>query len=298
MTKKILKATHGSSKTPLIIGDVRIPCYVLENGERVLSRNGLQKALGFQGSSGDWIIKFTNSKAISPYINAGVYKSLNNEIEFERKGAGGSVSSTYGYDATVLIDICDAVLDAKNAGKLTERQLRYAKKAEIIIRSVAKVGIIALIDEATGYQDVRVKGALQTILDKYLLAEAKNYEVTFPLELYKQWFRLNNWEWKEESAQKKPQVIGKWTNKYIYSRIAPNILKELERKNPKNNKGYREHKHFQFLTEEVGEPRLREFFGGLIALARATTNWRKYTQLVERAYPAIGDQLDLFLDED
>jgi hypothetical protein len=140
-------------------------------------------------------------------------------------------------------------------------------------------------------------GALEKILNKYLLTEAKRYAVTFPLDLYKEWFRLNNWEWKVENAQKRPGIIGKWTNEYIYARMAPKLLEELEKRNPKTEKGYRKHKHFQFLTDEVGEPRLREFFGGHLALARATTNWRKYVSLVERAYPMIGDQLSMFDDD-
>ena len=112
-----------------------------------------------------------------------------------------------------------------------------------------------IIDEVTGFQDVRVKNALETILNQYLLDNAKEYKVTYPLELYRQWFRLNNWEWKPESAQKKPIIIGKWTNEYIYSRLAPGLLEELKVKNPKTDKGYRKHKHFQFLTDEIGEPK-------------------------------------------
>ena len=103
---------------------------------------------------------------------------------------------------------------------------RVITQSEILVRSLAQLGITALVDEATGYQDVRVKDALQQIFDQLLLDEAKKYKVTFPLELYKQWFRLNDWQWKPENAQKRPGVIGKWTNKYIYERMAPGLLKE------------------------------------------------------------------------
>ena len=79
------------------------------------------------------------------------------------------------------------------------------------------------------------------------------------------------------------------------------IAKNPRIKNPNNDKdkGHREFKHFQFLTDEVGEPRLREFFGGLIALARATTTWSKYKSMVNRAYPVYGKTLDIgFPDDD
>ena len=88
--------------------------------------------------------------------------------------------------------------------------------AKSLIRGFATVGIIALVDEATGYQDIRVKNALEEILNKFLLEDAKKYAVTYPLELYKQWFRLNGWEWKPENAQKRPSVIGTWTKDLIY----------------------------------------------------------------------------------
>lgn len=80
--------------------------------------------------------------------------------------------------------------------------------------------------------------------------------------------------------------------------MAPNLLEALQSKNSKNEKGYRDYKHFQFLTDEIGEPKLREFFGGLIALARASTSWKKYTEMIERAYPSFGDQLILDLDNE
>ncbi|HSZ35212.1 MAG TPA: P63C domain-containing protein [Puia sp.] len=159
-----------------------------------------------------------------------------------------------------------------------------------------KVSIIALIDEVTGYQDIRVKDELERIFNELLLEKAKKYIVTFPLELYKQMFRLNGWEWKPENAQKRPGVLGTWTNDLIYDRMAPGLLSELERRNPKDERGYREHKHFQFLTEEVGEPKLREYFDGLLALARANTSWKKFYEIVEKAFPKppeIGEQLKI-----
>ena len=296
--KTLPKATHDGD---LKIGDFDIKAYNLDNGERVLSRIEFLKALGRTGKAKggrryDDEFKtpvFLSANNLQPYISEDL---LENSTPLHFIDLNGNES--IGYKAQLLPAVCYVFMDAAEKNKILKSQEHIVERSKKLVRGFATVGIIALIDEATGYQDVRVKDALQEILSQYLLDDAKKYQVTFPLELYKQWFRLNNWEWKEQNAQKRPGVIGKWTNKYIYERIAPNILHELERKNPKNEKGYREFKHFQFLTDEVGEPKLREFFGGLIALARATTSWRKYTELVERAYPKIGDQLDLFLEED
>ena len=281
------------------LNNVEIECYVLKDGSRVLSSREMQRVLKMvdeveegKQAAGTRLSRYLNQKSLKPFI----YKGKEQD-HFEPIICYKGKSKINGYKADVLIDICDAFLQARKKIELSPRQEIIAEQCEILVRSFAKVGLIALIDEATGYQDVRVKNALQKILDQYLLEEAKKYKVTFPLDLYKEWFRLNNWEWKPESAQKKPSVIGRWTNKYIYERMAPGLLTELERKNPKNEKGYRKHKHFQFLTEEIGEPRLREFFGGLIALARASTTWRKYIRLVERAYPGKGQQLEFLIDD-
>lgn len=297
--EKILKATHEGK---LKIGETgtQLNVAVLEDGTRIITKSAVFRAFGRtkRGRMKSDIRvpnmpAFIDANNLQPFINEdlkGVLKPITyfskNEKELD------------GYDANILPLMCKMYLDAREAQELKTSQIHFARASEILLLALSKVGITSLVDEATGYQDIRVKDALQRILDKYLLEEAKKYKVTFPLELYKQWFRLNGWEWKPENAQKKPGVIGRWTNQYIYERIAPNLLMELERKNPKNEKGYREHKHFQFLTDEVGEPRLREFFGGLIALAKASMTWRKYVTLVERAYPKIGDQLDMFLDDE
>ena len=43
---EIAKATHGSRDSPLRIGDIEIPCYVLSDGRRVLVQKSLVAALG------------------------------------------------------------------------------------------------------------------------------------------------------------------------------------------------------------------------------------------------------------
>ena len=297
--KKLPNASHQGE---LNLNGFKISCAVLEDGTRVLVNRSLATALGIKGSGAYWqkkkesksamLPEYVSAKYLQPFVNDKLRENLLNPIDYISKQG----VETEGIPASLLADICNVYVKAGEKGAL-KNNAHIAQSAYRIILAFAKMGIDALVDEATGYQDVRVKDALQKILDKYLLEDAKKYEVTFPLDLYKEWFRLNGWEWKPENAQKKPSVIGRWTNKYIYERMAPNLLKELEKKNPKNEKGYREHKHFQFLTDEIGEPKLREFFGGLLALARASMTWNKYVRLVERAYPKFGDQLGMNLDD-
>lgn len=302
MKNKTLTAEYGSDKTPLILGSVEVPCYVLSNGQRVLSGNGMQKALGYSGSSGDWLIRFLNNKSLSPHLNAGVLDTLSSRVEFIRPGAGGSVSNTYGYDATVLIDICDAILTAKNAGDLTPKQLIYAVYAETIIRAVAKVGIVALIDEVTGYQKARSEDALQKFLQKFLEDEKAKWIRTFPPDFFEAIFKMKGWDWNIANEGKKPQVVGHYINNYVYSRIAPKVLNELRERNPKNEKGNRKGKYPQWINPEYGHPILKERLNTLTAFARAAGyNWNTWDRMVKRAFPKFEDDgsqvLELPFDE-
>jgi hypothetical protein len=297
---KPLKATHYGE---LNLNGFSISCAVLEDGRRVFSERSLANAFGIKGGGSYWKKKKEQGAVLPEYLSAGYLKDLiSNELKDKFESAVPYLSKSgaliNGVEVDVLPEICDIYITAAKTIKNNKTLTIVSENAYSMLKGFAVVGIVALVDEVTGYQDVRVKDALQQILEKYLLEASKKYEVTFPLELYKQWFRLNGWEWKPENAKKRPGIIGKWTNQYIYSRMAPGLLKELERKNPKNAKGYREYKHFSFLTDDIGEPRLREFFGGLIALAKATSTWKKYTELIERAYPAIGDQFKLDLRDE
>ena len=289
---KILKATHEGT---LPIGNVTLTVAVLENGQRIISQNAVFKAFGrpVRGgrNRGDQIEGkmpgLIDAKNLKPFISNELMGVINPMIYIDKYTG----KEAQGYDSSILALICEVYLDALKVHSvnkkpvLTSKQLPNAQAAEVLSRVLMKVSIIALIDEVTGYQNERVKDALEKIFNELLLEKAKKYVVTFPVDLYKEMFRLNGWDWKPENAQKRPGVIGKWTNDLIYDRMAPGLLEELERRNPKNEKGYRDHKHFSFLTDEIGEPKLREFFGGLKALMRANTTWRKFYDMVERAYP-------------
>ena len=135
---------------------------------------------------------------------------------------------------------------------------KLLKRQSIIIRALAHVGIIALIDEATGYQEVRDRHALQEILDKYLRKEFAAWAKCFPEEFYRHIFRLRHWEWKGMKVNR-PQIVAHYTKDLIYARLAPGILKELETRNPKDEKGYRKAPFYWWLTEDVGHPKLHSF---------------------------------------
>src|SRR5260370_36961162 len=158
--------------------------------------------------------------------------ALLDPLRFVRPGRGGKVA--VGFEATILADICDVILAARKAGVLANRQLVIADQCEILTRAFAKVGIIALVDEATGYQEVRDRLALQAILDRFLRKEFAAWAKRFPDEFYQQIFRLRGWTWQGMKVNR-PQCVAQYTKDLVYARLAPGILRELEIRNPVEN---------------------------------------------------------------
>lgn len=288
-------AKYGSDRTPLLLGDLSLPCYVLDDGTRVFSGRGIQKALGAGGiQSGTWLSTFVNSSAMSSYIDPGLLDRLNAPIPFIRAGAGGSQSMTYGYEATLFIDLCNAILSAGEFGIVDESLIAHAN---IIIRSVAKVGIIALVDEATGYDKAKekAKDELQNFLHQFMSEEAARWVKTFDDTFFEDLYKMHNWTWTK--TNQRPGVVGQWINDIVYKRIAPFVYDELQRVNPKNENGNRSYKHHQFLTDEVGKPRLQRYLEAVHALAVASRyNWSRFMDMLDTVYPMKNQQLPIDID--
>lgn len=297
MTKKVLKATHEGE---IKIGSILIPCSVLEGGIRVLSTRGVNRALGSrtEGTPKGGKIGARNlpavlaSESVKPFISNDLMARAQEPYEFTPLHGG---RTAYGYEASLLPSMCEAILDADKAGAF-KKNTEYARIAELLIRGFAHVGIIALVDEATGYQEIRDKKALEAILDAYLLKEFAAWAKRFPEEFYKEMFRLRNWQWKGMKVNR-PQVVGKYTNDLIYERLAPGILEELRSKNPKDNKGNRSAKHHQWLTEDIGHPALAQHLHAVIGFMRASSTWDGFYRMMQRAFPKKGTTLELLLGD-
>lgn len=282
----VVRASHGSADRPLVIGEIELPCYVLEDGRRVIIQRSVITALDMkQGTAGrgggDRLAKFASTKGVAPFVADELREKLTSPIKFRAQG-----STAYGYEATILADLCDAVLQARENGLLHYQQEHIAKRCEILVRAFARVGIIALVDEATGYQEIRERRALEEILNKYISEELRKWTKTFPDEYFKQIFRLR--DWKGASGSKRPGVLGHYTNDLVYERLAPGILDELQRLNPSDGQGHRKRKHHQYLSDDHGDPRLREHLDKVILLMQASTSWGQFKSLLDRALPKVN----------
>lgn len=291
----ILNATHDGI---LRIGDMELPCAVLEDGTRVLSQRGFAKGIGggkpmsmTRRGTGK-LPAFLAAKNLTPFIDDELRAATTPITYFPKHGG----RSAYGIRAKAIPQICDVWLKAKDAKALLPQQRHLARKADMLMRGLAHVGIIALVDEATGYQNIRARQALEKILEKFISKELVKWAKRFPDAFYERVFRLHGWPYSEASAVKRPGVVGKWTNDIVYRRLAPGVLEELRKKNPVVAPGRRKHKHHQWLTEDIGHPKLREHLAAVMALMRAAPNWQAFMRMLARALPRHGDTGFLFDD--
>jgi hypothetical protein len=295
---EIKQATHGSEDHPLKIGDVEIPCYVLEDETRVLSQRGVIGGLGMTSGSGagggtDRLTIFLGGKAVSPYVSEQLLSLMNNPIKF-RPTIGGRLA--YGYPATVLADICDVVLNARRARVLLKHQEHIADRCELLVRGFARVGIIALVDEATGFQRDRAKDALSRILEAFVAKELQPWVKTFPNEYYAQMFRLRGLEYPNDSV-KRPQYFGTLTNDVVYKRLAPGVLAELKKVIPKSETTGRPKAALsQALTRNVGYPKLCEHLGAVVAYMTMSKDYPDFIEKLDRFRPRFGEQYVLPFD--
>lgn len=296
--KKMLKATHGSANHPLKIGDAELPCYVLEDNTRVLSQGGFTGALGM-ARGGSMIAGmnrlelFVSRKSVNPYISNDLAKKFASPISFVTPEGNRAL----GFEATLLHDLCEAVLRAREAGALQKQQLGIAAKCEILVRGFARVGIVALVDEATGYQRDREKDALSKILEAFIAKELQAWIQTFPAEFYEQMFRLRGLEFSSKSVQR-PRYFGLLTNDIVYKRLAPGVLNELQRVTPRNEEGRPTAKYFQSLTTNIGYPKLKEHLGAVVALMKISKSWASFMNHLNEHYPRLGDTPMLPMDYD
>lgn len=293
----VREATHGSPDHPLQIGDIKIQAYVLDDGTRVLSQRGLQTGIGMSisgGSRGEQrMAVFMDVLAAKGIDIKDLAARIRNPIRFKPTG-GGKVG--YGYEATILADICDVVLAARRkGGVLHPQQSHIADQCEILVRGFARVGIIALVDEATGYQRDRAADSLARILEAFIAKELQPWVRTFPTDYYEQLFRLRGLPYPTETV-KRPQYFGVLTNDIVYKRLAPGVLAELKKLTERNEKGRPKHKYFQKLTSNVGYPKLREHLGSVVTLMKLSINYADFKGKLEQIHPPQTGNLSLPFD--
>lgn len=292
--KNLPIATHIGE---LKIGETILDVSVLSDDRRIISQSSVFKALErprrgirFKGESDENIMPaFMDAKNLLPFVGDEL-KKLVKKVRYRNKNK----QIQEGYEASILPLVCELYLKARDANTLLKSQMDTAFKAEILVRSLARVGIIALVDEATGYQKDRAKNALAEILEKFVAKELQPWVKTFPTEYYEQLFRVWKQKFPPENINKRPAFMGTVTNNVIYSRLAPNLLEELKKAETKSEKKARLH---QFLTEDIGHPKLREHLSSIITLLKISKDKDQFLALVDQVHPKYNTNYEFDLDD-
>lgn len=297
---KMPNATHFGV---LKLFNIEIPCAVLEDGTRVLSERSVAKALGKKGGGSHWrrkkgassdelLPEYVSIKNLLPFISPETRNKLLSPISYNAKKG----TAARGIPASLLPEICQIWLSAREKGALTDKQLTTATKAEILMRGFAHTGIVALVDEATGYQEVRPQDALQKYLEMIVRKELAAWAKKFPDEFYENIYKLRGWAW-PGMKKNRFSVVAHYTRDLVYERIAPGLLEELEKKSPKNQTGNRKNKLHQWLTNDIGDPMLSQHLHSLIMFQRlALSNgygWTRFVKMVDKVLPKRGSNLEL-----
>lgn len=293
------KATHRGT---LKIGDVDLPCAVLEDGRRVLSETGVTLALGSRSggskkikkseeASGSLVPVFVAPANIRPFIKSEVLEGALKPIHYK-----DGRRHVIGYEASVLTKVCDIWLAAREAGVLQKQQQERAQKAEILIRALADVAIISLVDEATGFQYEREKDELSKLLAVYLSEERLSWAKRFPNEFYHQIYRLRNWELPVGRA--KTPLLGRITNDIVYERLPEGVLDRLRELNPTDDASKRRKwKHHQFLSEDIGQSDLRDHILQILPIMKISKDWSNFMMHLNIAFPKPHSQIELDFED-
>ena len=269
----------------LHLGDATVDCYVLDTKDRVISLRATVKSIAQTDASnlGDYI----GAQALKPFINKDIV--LGETIEFH---IPGTQLKGRGIPAERFLDICQAYVSALSAGKLTtDRQREIAIRCSILLASCAKVGLIALIDEATGYQDEREANALQIKLRAFIADELREWEKTFPDELWDEFGRLTNWKGK---LHHRPKWWGKMVLELIYDALDPDIANHL--RNSKPPPRYKQNYH-QWLTENIGLKALITHIHQVLGIAKTCNNMAELREKVAHYYKKEPMQLAMQFPE-
>ncbi|HGE8410828.1 P63C domain-containing protein [Serratia marcescens] len=277
------KVIAGSNDEPLRIGEIELECYVLddENKTRVFSQRGLASALGWDSSqAAARLANFTEGGFLNPFVNKEITEALRGALKFKNPHTPGYM---IGYPATILADLCDAILSADAKGVLKKGQEELSRRALLLVRGFARVGIVALVDEATGYQRIRERDSLAKILEAFVAKELQPWVHTFSPDYYEQMCRLRGIPYPPQKRNF-PAYFGTLTNKIVYDRLAPGLREELKAAAARSKKSGRLHQH---LTQEIGHPKLREHLSSVVTVMKLSTDYDDFESKFEVVHPEL-----------
>jgi hypothetical protein len=255
----------------LHIGSVDLECHVLNDTKRVLTQGEMVRVLTGGTNVNSNLRRYLRSL---PTFDNGL---LERAVKFN---IPGNPQMATGYEATLLLEICEMYLSARDQKLLKPNQQHLALMSETVIRACAKVGIIALIDEATGYQEIRRKRALQLKLQAFIAEDMQEWAKTFPDDF---WFQLARLENTRYAPRHRPLRWGKYVMAFVYDAIDKDVGQRLRVINP--NPRHRQN-HHQWLRE-FGKEKLHDQLQQVIAVMKACDDMEEFKRKFAKVFRGI-----------
>jgi len=289
----MLTATHGPGSEPLKIGGAEIECYVLEDEQRVVGWLSASRIMGHARRTFSDMLQpdkeapqlpsFAQQTWLAPHLSHQVKAVLRSPIEFKVAD-----EPTHGYPVTILVDLCSAALEARDAGDTGPDQSETVRRAELLLRGFARVGIIGLVDEATGYKRDQAALALAKLLEAFIAVELSLWASTFPAALYEEMFRLRGLTFPESTIDR-PKVFGALANDLIQNRLPPPVVAELGKLKPKGEGNLSGDKFEAMRRANPGYPALLQHLGAVVALMKISTTWGGFMDCLDEHYPRYAE---------
>jgi hypothetical protein len=298
---KPIQATHAGE---IKIAGSEFVCANLPDGRRVISEKHLMDALGrgYSGyysqrdaqSSNEVVPRILSPKTLHEFFPVDPdHLKLLQPIAYRPPAGETAVHGQVlkGINAEAVVVICEIWLKARDAKVLSgAAQERTAAKADILMRGLARIGIIALVDEATGFQNERARRALAQVLETFVTEELAKWEKTFSDEFYKEMFRLRGWDPKEHL--KRPGVVGRWTTDIVYKRLAPGVLHRLQEIIPRDANGRLKFHLHRGLTRDKGYMALKEHLASVTTIMKLADDgaWDWFIRKLNKVHPKFPEQ--------
>lgn len=271
-TMKKIRATHTGQ-----LFDGLLDCYVLEDGRRVVSQRGVVRAI-----TGD----ANGSAPLGQYLrrlpNEYGHLATQTVVEFARPDGG----TANGREAVWLVDLLRAYDEADDAGLLHHTQRHLARNARKILRALAGVAMVALIDEATGYQAIREAGALSFAFRALLLDSHDTWDLMWHPGFVDAIVRLHGCRY---DGGPQPRWLASTYDKLYGLILGAEVVAELKRRNPEPKFGTN---HHQWLTPEAREV-VRRNIEVVVALADTSGTKAEFWARVEHRFSQNALQLSL-----
>ena len=138
MQNTMIQAPHHVKQSG-ILPVLDLPCFVLDNGQRVISVEAIEQALCLTECGIRLTNAFLGQSELRYFIHKDLAVALENPVCFFHKCEGSRVSR--GYPVDIIPQACYAAVQAHASGGLPRKQKKFADKAGELLLAFADLAV-------------------------------------------------------------------------------------------------------------------------------------------------------------